>query len=74
MFKKRGTEFFLRVQLQAPSPCDVMVCTVGHSSMKKERLSVTRDLLAAGIRTEVQYEPLEVANSVVVFGFFYIPP
>ena len=59
------------VQLQVPSPCDVMVCTVGHNPMKKERLDITRNLLDAGIRTEVQYEPLEVRAYRTVPSFFF---
>lgn len=39
--------------------------------MKKERLDITRNLLDAGIRTEVQYEPLEVRAYRTVPSFFF---
>ena len=39
--------------------------------MKKERLDITKNLLDAGIRTEVQYEPLEVCTYRTVPSFFF---
>ncbi|KAK7506996.1 hypothetical protein BaRGS_00001847, partial [Batillaria attramentaria] len=42
-----------------PSPCDVIVCTIGHTTMLKERLAITHDLWAAGIRTEVIFDALK---------------
>lgn len=51
------------VQLQVPSACDVVVCTVGHRDMRKERLQITTILQDAGIRAEVQYQSLEVSET-----------
>ncbi|XP_012935952.1 eIF-2-alpha kinase GCN2 isoform X1 [Aplysia californica] len=41
------------------SPCDVIVCTVGHQMMVKERLAIGRDLWAAGFRTDVLFDKTE---------------
>ncbi|KAK7104638.1 eIF-2-alpha kinase GCN2-like isoform X2 [Littorina saxatilis] len=51
-------------ELQVPSACDVVVCTVGHRDMRKERLQITTMLQDAGIRAEVQYQSLEDIEEV----------
>ncbi|GFR96851.1 eukaryotic translation initiation factor 2-alpha kinase 4 [Elysia marginata] len=41
------------------SSSDVVVCTLGHHLMVKERLAVARDLWAAGFRTDLLFERVE---------------
>ncbi|KAK3700276.1 hypothetical protein RRG08_033554 [Elysia crispata] len=45
--------------LQHLSPCDVLVCTVGHHLMVKERLAVAKDLWASGFRTDLLFDRVE---------------
>lgn len=49
----------LQIQ-QDLSPCDVIICTLGHHLMVREKLSVARDLWAAGFRAEVLFDKTEV--------------
>ncbi|GFO47300.1 eukaryotic translation initiation factor 2-alpha kinase 4 [Plakobranchus ocellatus] len=41
------------------SACDVLVCTLGRHLMVKERLTVARDLWAAGLKTELLFDKAE---------------
>ncbi|BFZ11743.1 hypothetical protein BsWGS_14782 [Bradybaena similaris] len=46
-------------QVQTLSPCDVMICTLGHQLLIKERLAIARDLWAAGFRADVLFDKTE---------------
>lgn len=58
-------EFF---QLNPPSPYDILVCTIGHKPMLKERMTIVQDLWAAGLRAEVYLETMQV--NIYIEGFF----
>lgn len=54
-------------QFQPPSACDVLVCTIGHKPMEKERMNLVRELWSAGLKADILHETLEVCT-VIRFG------
>ncbi|XP_064601948.1 eIF-2-alpha kinase GCN2-like [Liolophura sinensis] len=53
------------IEYQEPqSASDILVCTIGHKAMLKERLNVVRDLWSAGLRAEVLYEALQTLEDI----------
>eukprot|EP00058_Branchiostoma_floridae_P027964 XP_002613455.1 hypothetical protein BRAFLDRAFT_71943 [Branchiostoma floridae] len=49
---------------QVPSTCDILVCTIGRSSLLKERMRVVRDLWAAGLRAEILYDSMQSPEEI----------
>ncbi|XP_041355156.1 eIF-2-alpha kinase GCN2-like [Gigantopelta aegis] len=44
---------------EAPSPFDILVCTIGHKTMMKERLTVVKDLRAAGLKVDMVFDTMQ---------------
>ncbi|XP_076353947.1 eukaryotic translation initiation factor 2 alpha kinase Gcn2 isoform X2 [Tachypleus tridentatus] len=63
-------------EFQTPSLVDVLICSLGHSPMLKEKCVLLKDLWMAGINAQVMYdqtESLEEASSVCEEnGIFYL--
>ncbi|KAK3093827.1 hypothetical protein FSP39_020697, partial [Pinctada imbricata] len=49
------------------SPYDVLVCTIGHKPMLKERMCIIRELWNAGIRAEIQHETMQAQEDIQEF-------
>ncbi len=46
------------------SRCDVLVCSLGHKTMIKEKLHVLRDLWAAGIKADLIHDATKVSGAL----------
>ncbi|XP_055957482.1 eIF-2-alpha kinase GCN2-like isoform X1 [Patella vulgata] len=51
------------------NPCshDIVVCSVGHNPMWKERLNIVKDLWSAGLRAEVLYDSIQSLEDVQLY-------
>ena len=47
-------------EVQIDSRCDVLVCSLGHKPMMKEKLHVLRDLWAAGLKADLIHDSTKV--------------
>ncbi|XP_048732268.2 eIF-2-alpha kinase GCN2-like [Ostrea edulis] len=54
-------------ELNPPSPYDILVCTIGHKPMLKERMTIVQDLWAAGLRAEVYLETMQAQEDIQEF-------
>lgn len=48
------------LQLNSLSSYDILVCTIGHKPMLKERMLILRDLWVAGLRADIYLEAMQV--------------
>lgn len=48
------------LQLNSLSSYDILVCTIGHKPMLKERMLILRDLWIAGLRADIYLEAMQV--------------
>ncbi|XP_045185726.2 eIF-2-alpha kinase GCN2-like [Mercenaria mercenaria] len=58
-FEKIVTAMLDQPEFQPPSAYDVLVCTIGHKPMEKERMNLVRELWSAGLKTEILHDTLE---------------
>ncbi|ESO93561.1 hypothetical protein LOTGIDRAFT_119057 [Lottia gigantea] len=53
--------------VEVPSSHDIVVCSVGHKTLLKERLRVVKELWAAGLRAEVFYDSVQNLEEVHMY-------
>ncbi|WAR18478.1 E2AK4-like protein [Mya arenaria] len=65
-FEKIVQAMLEQQDFQPPSAYDVLVCTIGHQPMLKERMALVRDMWRAGLKAEILHETLEIVSRVTL--------
>ncbi|XP_052767751.1 eIF-2-alpha kinase GCN2-like isoform X2 [Mya arenaria] len=66
-FEKIVQAMLEQQDFQPPSAYDVLVCTIGHQPMLKERMALVRDMWRAGLKAEILHETLEGQEEIQDF-------
>lgn len=54
-------------ELNSLSSYDILVCTIGHKPMLKERMLILRDLWVAGLRADIYLEAMQTQEEIQEF-------
>ncbi|KAL4238496.1 Eukaryotic translation initiation factor 2 alpha kinase 4 [Mactra antiquata] len=75
-FEKIVSSMNEQPEFQPPGAYDVLVCTIGHKAMEKERMLLVRELWSAGIKAEILLKTLEGQEEIQdycrVHGIFHL--
>ena len=53
-------------QYQCSSRCDVLVCAIGHKPLLKDRMTIIKDLWAAGLKAELLLDIIQVFYIAII--------